>query len=525
MERRGFLKAGAAALVMPSVSRAASRSVLRMVPQSDLGSIDPHWSSDGVARNHGFLIYDTLYGLSLDLSPSPQMAAGAVEEDDGRVVTITLREGLLFHDGEPVRATDCVASILRWSKRNPFGQKLASVIDELSAVDDHRLRFRLRRRFPMLINALAVTTQPPVIMPERVAQTDPFKQITETIGSGPFRFRRDEFLSGSRVVYDRNPAYRPRETGAASLTAGPKQVLFERLEWLIIPDGATAAAALRNGEIDWIEQSNPDQQEALRADNAISVEPLGPFPSVCIMRLNFLQPPFNDKAVRRAILAVIAQDDFMVPIAGDDPSAWWRCGAFLPASQMATQAGLEVLDGPRSSVRAREILAAAGYTGQVARVIAPTDKFVPAQLGLVSADALRRTGLNVDFAVSDWGTLLQRRSGREPVEKGGWSAFSTNLPGLDCADPAGHIALRGNGTGPGSFAGWPTLPRLEELRDAWFDAPNIAAQKAICIEIQHVVMDEVAFVPLGANAVVTAIRRDLADRKIGMALFWGMHRV
>lgn len=214
----------------------------------------------------------------------------------------------------------------------------------------------------------------------------------------------------------------------------------------------------------------------------------------------------------------------MVPVAGDAPLAWARCGAFFPASPMATLEGLNLLDGPRSGKRAREILTAAGYAGQLARVLAPTDKFVPAQLGLVGADTLRRAGFNVELAASDWGTMLQCRTSREPVEKGGWSAFSTNLPGLDCVDPAGHQALRGNGTGPGSFVGWPTIPRLEELREVWFDAPNHTSRKAICGDLQRVVMDEVAFVPLGANALVTLIRRDLVERTMGFALFWGMHR-
>ncbi len=272
--RRGAL-AGAAALAMPSVARGQKnegpRGVLRMVPQANLGSLDPIWSTANITRNHGFMIYDTLYGLTAGLQPAPQMATGHQVLDDGRRVEITLREGLAFHDGEPVRAVDAVASLRRWMARNPFGQKLATVLDELLPLDDRRLLFRLSRPFPLLLNALASTSTPAFIMPERVAATDPFRQIADTTGSGPFRFKRDEFNSGSLAVYERNPAYQPAN-GPASLTAGGKVAHFDRVEWRIIPDAATASAALQQGEIDWFEQPPPELQTLLRRSRNITVE-------------------------------------------------------------------------------------------------------------------------------------------------------------------------------------------------------------------------------------------------------------
>ena len=149
------------------------------------------------------------------------MAAGAVTEDDGRSVTITLRDGLAFHDGQKVLARDCVASIKRWMKRSPYGQRLDGVTDELAALDDTRLRFRLKQPFPLLTNALAAIGPGCMIMPERIAATDPFKQIPEVIGSGPFRFVPGEFNSGSLVVYEKNAAYVPRPDGEAKSPCTP----------------------------------------------------------------------------------------------------------------------------------------------------------------------------------------------------------------------------------------------------------------------------------------------------------------
>ena len=229
-------------------------------------------------------------GWTTPLQPQPQMAAGYLTDDDGRGVTITLRESLAFHDGEKVRATDAVASLRRWMKRNPFGQTLEPNIDELAAVDDTRLRFRLKKPFPLLVNALGAIGNAAFVMPERVAATDPFKQITDATGSGPFRFKKDEFNSGSLVVYERNPTYQPRPDGAVSLTAGPKRVFFDRVEWHVIPDAATSAAALQTGEIDWWELPTPELRAHFRSNPTIAVEPMDPRGFCPAMRMNFLHP-------------------------------------------------------------------------------------------------------------------------------------------------------------------------------------------------------------------------------------------
>jgi len=518
--RRGALAGvgAAAALARPALAQPAR--VLRMVPQANLGSLDPVWSTANITRNHGFMIYDTLYGLTAALEPTPQMAAGHLVEDDGRRVTITLRDGLAFHDGEAVRAADAVASLRRWMARNPFGQKLATVVDELAANGDRRIVFRLSRPFPLLFNALAATSTPAFVMPERVAQTDPFKQIDSVVGSGPFRFKRDEFNSGSLVVYERNPAYQPAD-GAPSLTAGGKAAHFGRVEWRIIPDAATASAALLQGEIDWFEQPPPELQTLLRRNRGVVVEAIDPLPLMGILRLNHLHPPFNDRALRRALLPAIDQADFMTAIVGTEPGmVRERAGAFTPGTPYATEVGLEPLLSPRSLDAARAAMREAGYANQPMRLIGPTDILAPSAMTQVAADLFRRLGFNMDLVLSDWGTVIQRRANREPLSGGGWSALLTSFTSYDFLDPALHPLARGNGLQ--AWPGWPTIPRLEELRDAWFDAPGPAARKGICDDIQRVVMEEVAWVPVGGYQSMTALRRNLVGRVNGFAIFWGL---
>lgn len=529
MLRRSLLASGAALAAAPSLPRfaiaqPAGNRLLKMVPQANLTSLDPIWTTANITRNHGYMVFDTLYGMDAQFNPQPQMAEGHVVEEGGRRVTITLRQGPRFHDGEPVRASDCVASLARWMKRSPMGQKLEEFLDALEADGDRRIVFRLKRPFPMLLTALAqVSNSPPFIMPERLARTDPFQQVREAIGSGPFRFVPREFNSGSLVVYERNPDYSPTPVGRPSMTAGPKIVNFDRVEWHIIVDAATASAALQTGEIDWYEQPPPEIQMLLRRNRNVTVEAIDPLPLTGILRPNHLHAPFNDKRVRQALMPAIVQSDFMAAINGPDPSLYMTgVGIFTPGTPLANDAGLAPLTGPRSIERARALLREAGYTNQPMRLIGPTDILAPSAMSQVGADLVRRLGMNADIVLTDWGTTLQRRNSREPVERGGWSMLFTAFSSFDFVDPAAHFPLRGNGTG--AWPGWPTIPRLEELRDAWFVAPNLAAQQAIAREMQTVAMDEVPYIPVGSYLSITAHRRNLADRVAGLALFWGIRR-
>ena len=529
MKRRNMLLApmamgAAASLPRFAIAQPAASRVLKFVPQSNLGSLDPIWTTANITRNHAFMIYDTLYGLDENFQPQPQMAEGHTVEDDGRLWTITLRSGLKFHDGEPVRAQDALASILRWSKRSPSGQAMAAALDEASALDDRRLRFRFKRPFPRLVVSLAAATNPiAFIMPERVAQTDPFKQITENIGSGPFRFKADEYNSGSRIVYERNPDYSPTPVAAKGLTAGPKQVFFDRVQWDIITDAATSAAALQSGEIDWFEQPPPEIQQLFARDRNISVTGMDPLPMPALLRLNHLHAPFNNKKLRQALLAAVNQGDYMASVVGDNPDNYVTdAGIFTPGTPLATKAGLEPLMGPRSIDRAKAMMKEAGYTNQLMRLIGPTDILAPTAITQVAADMFRRLGFNMDLVLSDWGTVVQRRANREGLDKGGWSAFLTSFSSFDWIDPAAHAALRANGTS--AWPGWPDIPRLEELRNQWFDAPDLASQKAIADEMQRVAIEEVIFIPVGAYKSITALRTNLRDRVPGFAIFWNLKR-
>jgi peptide/nickel transport system substrate-binding protein len=529
MRRRNVLRLGAAtlagaALATPSLAAAQDQRVLRFIPQADLAVLDPVWTSVYVTRNHGYMVFDTLYGQDSAYRAQPQMVEGATTESDGRLWRLTLRDGLQFHDGTPVLGRDCVASIRRWGRRDAFGQTLLLATDELSAPDDRTIQFRLKAPFPLLPEALGkigINMLP--IMPERLANTDPFKQITEMVGSGPFRFLADERVSGARVAYARFDKYRPRPQGVADWTAGPKLVHFDRVVWNVIPDAATAAAAMQTGEADWWEQPVFDLLPLLGKNPDLVTSMVEVTGNIGLLRMNQLFPPFDNAAIRRAVLHAMRQADFMQSIISDDRRAWRdNVGFFAPGTPMASDAGLAALAGPHDPAVARQEIEKAGYGGEKVVIMAPGDYPRINALANVAADLMKRCGLNVDMQTTDWGTVIQRRASKAPPGQGGWSVFITTFTGADMSSPASNLALRGNGAN--GWFGWPTAPALEKLRNDWLAAPDLAAQQRIAAQIQEQAFVDVPFLPLGQFFQPTVQRRNIVDGLKGMPLFWNIRR-
>jgi peptide/nickel transport system substrate-binding protein len=527
--RRDVLRgvAGALAtapLAAPRFARAASQTTLTFVPQADLTVLDPVWTTATVTRNHAFLVFDTLFGQDETFKPVPQMAEGASADADGKTWTIKLRPGLMFHDNTPVLARDCVVSLQRWGKRDAFGQALMAATDELSAPDDKTIQFRLKKPFPLLPDALAkMTAFVPVIMPERLAKTDAFTQVQEMVGSGPYRFVAGERLAGARMVYEKFAGYKPRESGTASWTSGPKVANFDRVIWQIIPDSATAAAALQSGEIDWWETPPNDYLPVLRKDPNVEVKLIDPTGNIAILRMNQLVPPFDNPAIRRVVLEAVSQADYMTAIAGTDPAMWRTgVGVFPPGTPFASDAGLGVFSDKPDYDKVKRDLAAAGYKGEKMVMLSSSDLPVLTAECAVGADMFRKMGMNLDEQVMDWGSVVTRRAKKDPPDQGGWNVFFTGWSGTDMFNPAGHLSLRGNGAS--GWFGWPTAPKIEALRDAWFDAPDLATQQKICAELQLQVLQDVPYVPLGQYFVLEAYRKNLSGVLTGLPIFWNVKR-
>ena len=524
INRRTFAAGAAAVLAAPSISKGAAAAPLKFIPQSDLTILDPIVNTVYTVRNHGYMVFDTLFGLDSQYNIQPQMLAGFTVEDDGRRWKLTLRDGLMWHDGEKVTAKDCVASIARWSVRDGIGSLLRARTEEMTALDDKTFQIRLKKPFALLPYALGkISTPMCAIMPERLAKTDPFKAVTEMVGSGPFRFKADEWVSGARAVYTKFERYVPRQEISTGWTAGGKVVHFDRVEWLTSPDDGTSAAAMQSGEMDWWELPVVDLLPLLKQTGRIRIEIKDRNGTLGLMKLNAVQPPFDNPAIRRALLGAVSQKDFMTAIVGDD-AAMYRdhVGIFTPGTAMANDAGMEVLNGPRDPAKVRAAIRAAGYKGEKTVLLAPSEPHYRKAMADMSEAALTGAGFDVDVQSMDWGTAVVRRESRQPVDKGGWSVLCSTANGLDLQTPTLHF-LRA--TGDTAWFGWTKSDRIEELRAAWVDAPTLEAQKKIAVEIQKQCWIDVPHIPLGVWYQPMAWQTTIDGVLDGFPLFWGARRV
>ncbi|HUK10371.1 MAG TPA: ABC transporter substrate-binding protein [Stellaceae bacterium] len=525
MKRRDLLKsalAGAAVLAAPKIVRAEGAKTLNFVPHADLASLDPVWTTADITRNYSLAVFDTLYGFDAEFNVQPQMVAGENVEEDGKVWEMTLRDGLKFHDGTPVLARDCIATIQRFGKRDPMGQALMARVDEMTAPSDKVIRIRLKKSFPLTSYALAQVYC--AIMPERIAgKTDAFTQITEPTGSGPFKFVTSERIPGQRVVFEKFADYVPRSDGKPSFNAGPKIAYIDRAVWTFIQDPATASVALENGEIDWWENPTIDLVPHLKQNSKLTVAVKDRTGEIGCLRFNHLFPPFDKAEVRHVVLAAMDQKEIMEVVAGAEPSLIKTdVGLFVPGTPMASDVGVEITRGPKDFNKLKEDLKKAGYAGEKVVVLAATT--IPSIWGeaQVATDMLQKIGMNVDLQALEWGTVVQRRSVKEPVDKGGWNIFYTYLGGFGNISPGPNIAIRGNGTS--AWFGWPTDATMESLRDQWFEAPNLAAQQKLCRDMQVHFWESPSYAPLGMYDLPNAFHTYLTDIRDGWPQMYGVKK-
>jgi peptide/nickel transport system substrate-binding protein len=529
MKRRDVLRTAAAlgataSLSPPAVfAQSARERTLRVAPLTALSSVDTVFNTSLVTTNHGYAAYDTLFGFTGKREITPQMAEGHTVENDGRTYVIKLREGLKFHNGEPVRAQDAIQSLKRWAGRETFGQTVAKFVDDWGVADDRTLRIKLTQPVPIFLEAIARgSASIPFIIPEHIAKTDPFTQVTDATGSGPYRFVKEEFVPGQLAVYVRNKDYIPA-SGPADWTSGAKIAHFERLEWQALPEQATAAAALRSGQIDWYEQVQPDLVPSLRAHREIRIGNANPTGFNGILRFNHLQAPFNNQAIRRAVLLAVNQQDYMQALTGGDPTSYVNCRSMFPCgTPHGADTALQHM--PADLSRAREALRAAGYDGAKVVVLSPADVPTIHPMGEVTADLLKRLGMNVEFAAMDWATLVARRANREATDKGGWSIFHTWAASSILGSPVEHFPMRG--LGAKGWAGWFGDERIEALTADWTTAATDAARAAAADAIQQRAFETVPFIHCGQFQIRTAYRRSLTGMVEGGAAFmWNLRRV
>jgi len=500
-----------------SAPNETNMKVLRVVPQSDLDVFDPIWSSTYITRDHGYLIYDTLFGTDASGQILPQMVGTYEQSADKKTWTFTLRDGLEFHDGKPVTSEDVIASLKRWGQKDIMGQKLMSFVESWETVNPQTIQMKLREPYGLVLESLGKpSSNVPFIMPKRVADTPVEKQIADWTGSGPFIYKKDESRPGEKVVYVRNAKYKPR-AGPASGTAGGKVVKLDRVEWVIIKDAQTATNALIAGEVDMIESPAFEQYSSLERNPDIQMVVTNPLGSRFFLRFNHLQPPFNNPKVRRAAMAALNQLEFLKTQVGIR-ARYRTCFSVYPCNTpYFTNRGMDFIANPDPGT-ARQMLKDSGYDGTPVVLLQPTDLAVIAKLPLVASQLLREAGFKVDTQAMDWPTMTARLHKTD-----GWSIFLSGLAAVDEMNPIVNSRL--SGACDKAYYGWPCDPELEKLRDQFARSLDDKSRKAIAEQVQVRAMEIGAYVPLGDYEKAVAARKNISGFVTGyMTVFWNVEK-
>jgi peptide/nickel transport system substrate-binding protein len=496
----------AVAVFAGSLGAAQAQVTVKAVKHSDLKIVDPIWTTAYITRDHGYMIYDTLFAMDERGDIKPQMVETYSESPDKRTFVFTLRDGLLWHDGAPVTAEDCIASIKRWAAKDTLGQKVMTFVDSITAQDAKTFTIKLREPTGLLIFALGKpSSNVPFMMPKRVADTDPNTQISDFTGSGPFVFKRDEWKPGDKAVYVRFEKYKPRSDPASGL-AGGKIAKVDRVEWLAIADQQQAVNALLAGEIDYIEQPPHDLLPLLKADSNVKLVDYNPLGNQYTFRPNHLHPPFNNPKIRQALLYAFNQKDFLQAVVGDS-SYYKTCKAmFVCGTALASEKGMEGLLESNFQ-KARDLLKEAGYDGTPVVLMHSTDLQVLTNLAPVAKSLMERAGFKVDMQSMDWQTLVARRAKKDPPNAGGWSAFLTSWVSADILNPVmtGFV----NAGCEKAMFGWPCDQKLEELREQFARATDPAKQKEAAEAVQLREREVVTHVWLGQWYQPVAVRKNI----------------
>ena len=502
--RRLLIGAVVLSLLVVLTAPARAETTLRVVMHSDLKIIDPIWTTAYISRNHGYMIYDTLFAMDAKGEIKPQMVDRYEVSKDGLTYTMALRDGLMWHDGTPVTSEDCVASIKRWAAKDSMGQKLMSFVREIQAVNPKTLRIVLKEPTGLVLSGLGKpSSNVPFMMPKRVAETDPNTQISETIGSGPFIFKKDEWKPGDKAVYLKNPQYRPRSEAPSGM-AGGKAVKVDRVEWKWIPDQQTAINALTTGEIDYMEAPQHDLLPVVKKDSNLKLVDINPLGNQYTFRFNVLHKPFDNAKIRQAVFYAFNQEDFLKATIGD-PNYYKTCRSFYPCgTPFETTKGMEGLL-ESNFTKSQELLKEAGYDGTPVVLMQSTDLAVLANLAPVAKSLMEKGGFKVDMVSMDWQTLVARRAKKDPPSAGGWNAFLTGWVAADILNPV-MMGFMNAGCDKAMF-GWPCDKEIESLRDQFAHETNPAKQKAIAEAVQVRETQYPTHIPLGHFYLPAAVRK------------------
>jgi peptide/nickel transport system substrate-binding protein len=499
----------------------AQTKTLKIIPHANLAVLDPVWTTAYITRNHGYMVYDTLFGTNTAGKVSPQMVDKYTTSKDGKTWTFTLRAGLAFHDGAPVTADDVIASIKRWSTRDTFGQNYAGFVEKYEAVNASTFTITLKEPYGLMLEAFGKpSSNVPFIMPKRIADTPGTEQIKEVIGSGPFKFAQTDFKPGDKAIYTKNDKYQPRAEPADG-TAGGKVVHVDRVEWLFIRDPQTQLNALQAGEVDILEQPAFEQYATLKTKQDIVVHDFQPAGVQYIFRFNHLHAPFNNVKIRQAAMIALGQEQILKTQVGA-PGMYRFCKSIYPCGTPFASDNTGIYTGTANPVLAKKMLDEAGYKGEPVVLMRPTDLAAIAKIPLVAKQQLEQAGFKVDMQQMDWGTLVARRAKKDAPGQQGWNAFMTAWVAGDILNPITMAMM--NAKGDTGWFGWQNDPLTEELKGKFARSTSDIEKKKFAEQLQLRAIETASYVHLGQYNNPAAVRKGITGMLTGGQVYWNIKK-
>jgi peptide/nickel transport system substrate-binding protein len=519
--------AAAAAATLPGsltpAAAQAARGTLTVIPHASLTTLDPIATTGYIVRNHGYMIWDTLFAMNDKLQVQPQMASGVDISADRLTYRINLRDNLSWHDGSPVTAEDCALSLIRWGKVDGMGRRLFTYVDSCTHDGAKTIVLKLKTPYGLVLESIGkLSTNVPFMMPKRLSEKPHTERLTadDMIGSGPFRWVKGEYRPGAQVVYERNPNYVPRSEPASGASGG-KNVFLERVVWKNFPDPTTALNALVSGEVDYYEQVPADLVPIASSAAGVKIGNFNPLGNLGMARFNHVTGPSNNPGVRMAIARAVSQVDLLTAAVGNK-DFFRTCHSIYPCgTTFESNAALEHYRGANLDA-ARQILRESGYNGEKFVILATTDIPVQTAFATVLTDVMRKIGINVEAQAMDWATVLQRRASRNPVDQGGWNMFVTWWEGADLVDPVVQFALRG--TGDTGWVGWSRDDEMEVLAKQFAETSDAAEKKRIADAVQARQAQLNFQVYLGQFFVATGYRDNVSGILNAPPFFWNIRK-
>jgi peptide/nickel transport system substrate-binding protein len=488
MKRRTFGALTAGAAVVAAGGTATTRSaraadkVLKFVQNGNMTILDPIWTTAYVTRTHGYFIYDTLFSMDANNEVKPQMVEKYEVSADKTQWTFTLRDGLAWHDGSPVTSEDCIPSIKRWGARDAMGLKLMDFVAEFKAVDAKTFTMKLKEPYGLVLESLGKpSSNVPFMMPKKIAETDPFKQIESQMGSGPFIYVNAESKPGEKHVYVKNAKYKPRAEAPSGLSGG-KVVKVDRVEIIEMPDPQQQVNALIAGEIDLIEQPPHDLIPIMKKEKSLQMIDWNPLGQQFIFRMNHVVAPFNNPKIRQAALLCVRQEDYLKATVGEPEFYKVSGAAFIGGTPNAFDAPNGLFIKPDFE-KAKALLKEAGYDGTPIVLLQSTTLPVLTNMAPVTKALLEQGGFKVDMQSMDWQTVITRRTKKEPANQGGWNIFHTFTVAADILNPISNTYMVAQGEK--SWFGWPTDPEIEKLRDTYSKETDPVKAKQLALAVQN----------------------------------------